>query len=74
MPFTECEAALPNRASRYKPMAHTQPAFSKTFTAFFESEKASAIVLIVCTVASLAVAVPVWERHTPSSGMRRSPG
>ena len=37
-------------------MAETQMTLSKTFTNFFESEKSSGILLIVCTVVSLAIA------------------
>lgn len=36
-------------------MLHTTP-LSKTFSAFFDSEKSSGIVLIVCTIFSLAIA------------------
>jgi len=37
-------------------MAEMQMTLSKTFTNFFESEKSSGILLIVCTVVSLAIA------------------
>ena len=37
-------------------MAETQMTLSKTFTNFFESEKSSGILLIVCTAVSLAIA------------------
>ena len=38
------------------PLKQTKLVASKTFTAFFESEKSSAILLIVCTVLSLIIA------------------
>jgi Na+:H+ antiporter, NhaA family len=37
-------------------MAEPQTTLSKTFSAFFDSEKSGGILLIVCTVASLAIA------------------
>lgn len=37
-------------------MAEIQTALSRTFTSFFESEKASGVVLIFCTLAALALA------------------
>jgi Na+/H+ antiporter NhaA len=41
-------------------MADIQPTLSKTFSDFFDSEKSSGIVLIVCTVVSLAIANTGW--------------
>lgn len=37
-------------------MADMQPTISKTFTDFFDSEKSSGILLIICTIVSLAIA------------------
>ncbi|MEO6073747.1 MAG: Na+/H+ antiporter NhaA [Burkholderiales bacterium] len=37
-------------------MTDTQTTLSKTFTNFFDSEKASGILLIICTIVSLAIA------------------
>ncbi len=37
-------------------MAHMQTTLSKTFTNFFDSEKSSGTLLIICTIVSLTIA------------------
>ncbi len=41
-------------------MVAMQPTISRIFTAFFDSQKSSAIVLVACTIVSLAIANSAW--------------
>lgn len=58
-----------------QPMTPAPTSLSKTFTAFFDSEKSSGILLVICTVASLLVAnsslgpgyLAFW--HLPLAGL-----
>ena len=58
-PFRKCSNAskiISYCRRRKKIMIDTQTTLSKTFTDFFDSEKSGSVLLIICTIASLAVA------------------
>jgi Na+:H+ antiporter, NhaA family len=51
-----------------------QKKLSKSFTAFFDSEKSSGILLILCTVVSLVLANSIWGVHYVSIWQARLGG
>ena len=57
-PFRKCSNApkiISYCRRRMEIMIDTQTTLSKTFTDFFDSEKSGGVLLIICTIASLAL-------------------